>query len=199
MLRANSLKNQPNGEEDMADKAKKRDEGLEEKDGQDTEKEVAPKKGLPVNIIIIGILALCLAGGGLFVWKSGLISKFSGKDKANAEDTENAKETGGGSGEIGSIYELETFIVNLSGDNGNHYLKVKISLETTRADLSAEIEKRLPQFRDSILTLLSSKTMEDVKSLEGKAQIRAEIMTMLNQYLKTGKISNVYFGDFIVQ
>ena len=199
MLRVNSLKNQPNGELDMAEKAKKKDEELEEKDGQETEQEAVTKKGLPVNIIITGILALCLAGGGLFVWKSGLISRFSGKDKANAEDTENIKETEGGSGEIGSIYELETFIVNLSGDSGNHYLKVKISLEMTKAELSAEIEKRLPQFRDSILTLLSSKTMDDVKSLEGKAQIRAEIITMLNQHLKSGRISNIYFGDFIVQ
>ena len=183
----------------MAEKAKKKDEEREEKDGQKGEQKAAPKKGLPINIIIIGILAVCLAGGGLFVWKSGLMSKFSGKDKAKTEETENTKETEGGSGEIGSIYELETFIVNLSGDSGNHYLKVKVSLEMNSEKLNLEIEKRLPQFRDSILTLLSSKTVEDVKTLEGKAQIRAEIMTMLNQYLKTGKISNVYFGDFIVQ
>jgi flagellar protein FliL len=183
----------------MAEKAKKRGEEQEEKNGQEGELETAPKKGLPVNIIIIGILAICLAGGGLFVWKSGLVSKFSGKDKAKTEGTENAKETEGGAGEIGAIYELETFIVNLSDDSGNHYLKVKISLEMSKAELNLEIEKRLPQFRDSILTLLSSKTVEDVKTLEGKAQIRAEVITMLNQYLKTGKISNVYFGDFIVQ
>jgi flagellar FliL protein len=183
----------------MAEKSKKKDEVKEDKDEQETEQEAAPKKGLPVNIIIIGILALCLVGGGLFVWKSGLISKFTGKDGAKTEETEDAEETEGAAGEIGSIYELETFIVNLSGDSGNHYLKVKVSLEMSNAELNLEIEKRLPQFRDSILTLLSSKTMEDVRTLEGKAQIRAEIMTILNQYLKAGRITNVYFGDFIVQ
>jgi len=177
----------------MAEKTKKKEVEQEEQEGQD---EAQPKKGLPVNLIIICILALCLAGGGLFVWKAGILSKFSGKDKAKTEETE---ATEGSSGEIGSIYELDTFIVNLSGDSGNHYLKVKISLEMNEEKLNLEIEKRLPQFRDSILTLLSSKTMEDVKSLEGKAQIRAEILTMLNQYLKTGKITNIYFGDFIVQ
>lgn len=179
----------------MAEKTKKKEdeeEGQEPKEGQ----EEKPKKGLPINLIIIGILVLCLAGGGVFVWKAGIISKFSGGDGAKAEmEDEEASE------EIGSIYEMETFIVNLSGNSGNHYLKVKVSLELggSEADVNPEIEKRLPQFRDSILTLLSSKTMEDVKSLEGKAQIRAEIMTMLNQYLKKGKVTNVYFGDFIVQ
>jgi len=164
-------------------------------DEQEGQVEAQPKKGLPVNIIVICILALCLVGGGIFVWKAGIISKFTGKDGAKAE----TEETDGASGEIGTIYEMETFIVNLSGDSGNHYLKVKISLELTSESVSAEIENRIAQFRDSILTLLSSKTMQDVKSLEGKAQIRAEVITILNQYLKTGKVTNVYFGDFIVQ
>lgn len=176
----------------MAEKPKKSEE---EKEGQEGQEKAKAKKGLPVNIIIIAILALCLAGGGLFVWKSGIISKFTDKDAAKTE----TEETEEASGEIGDIYEMETFIVNLSGDSGNHYLKVKISLELSNSNVSAEIEKRLAQFRDSILTLLSSKTMQDVKSLEGKAQIRAEVMTILNQYLDAGKVTNVYFGDFIVQ
>lgn len=176
----------------MAEKTKRNED---EQEGQEGQVEAQPKKGLPVNIIVISILALCLVGGGLFVWKAGIISKFTGKDGAKAE----TEETDSTSGEIGAIYEMETFIVNLSGDSGNHYLKVKMSLELTSESVNVEIEKRIAQFRDSILTLLSSKTMQDVKSLEGKAQIRAEVITILNQYLKTGKVTNVYFGDFIVQ
>lgn len=176
----------------MAEKTKKNEEEQEEQEGQD---EAKTKKGLPVNIIIIVILALCLVGGGLFVWKSGIISKFTGGEESKAE----TEETEDVSGEIGAIYEMDTFIVNLAGDSGNHYLKVKISLELTSENVSTEIEKRIAQFTDAILTLLSSKTMEDVKTLEGKAQIRAEVITILNQYLKTGKVANVYFGDFIVQ
>ena len=97
------------------------------------------------------------------------------------------------------MYELESFIVNLSGGSGNNYLKIKISLELNKEELKTELEKRLPQFRDAILSLLSSKTYTEVKTLEGKSQIRAEIMATMNQYLKTGKITNVYFSDFIVQ
>jgi len=176
----------------MAEKGKKPDK---EQEGQEVQEEQgAPKKGFPLKIIIICILGLCLIGGGLFVWKGGVLSKLSGKEKAKTET-----KTEGENIEIGAIYELETFIVNLSGGTGNNYLKVKISLELGGEIVKAEVEKRLPQFRDSILTLLSSKTYEDVKTLEGKSQIRAEILTTLNQYLKTGKITKVYFGDFIVQ
>jgi flagellar protein FliL len=175
----------------MAEKEKKTEE---EKEGQEDEKS-QPKKGLPINIIIIGILAVCLVGGGLFVWKSGLISKFTGKKGETAKTEETKSETS----DVGSMYEMETFIVNLSGGSGNNYLKVKISLEMENELMKTEVEKRLAQFRDAILTLLSSKTYDEVKTLEGKSQIRVEILTILNQYLKTGKIKNVYFSDFIVQ
>lgn len=179
----------------MAEKPKKPAEGKEEKEEQEGQDEAKTKKGLPINLIIIGILAVSLIGGGLFVWKAGLLSKFLGKEEAKTE--ENAEETA--AIEETTIYDLETFIVNLAGDSGNHYLKVKVSLELDSEKAKTEVEKKLIPFRDSILTLLTSKTVEDVKSLEGKAQIRAEIMTILNQYLKAGKISNVYFGDFIIQ
>jgi flagellar protein FliL len=177
----------------MAEKAKKPAEEKVEQEGQSAQ-ESEPKKGLPLNLIIIGILAVCLAGGGFFVWKSGLISKFTGKKEATAEKKTETEKT-----ETLSMYELESFIVNLSGGSGNNYLKIKITLETNKEELKTEMEKRLPQFRDAILSLLSSKTYTEVKTLEGKSQIRAEIMATMNQYLKTGKITNVYFSDFIVQ
>lgn len=177
----------------MAEKTKKSAEDQVEKEGQEAS-ESEPKKGFPLNIIIIGILAVCLIGGGLYVWKAGLLSKFTGKKEAAAEKQKESEKT-----EVGEMYELESFIVNLTGGSGNNYLKIKISLELNNAELKTELEKKLPLFRDAILSLLSSKTYVEVKTLEGKAQIRAEILTTLNQYLKTGKVTNVYFSDFIVQ
>jgi len=46
---------------------------------------------------------------------------------------------------------------------------------------------------------LGSKNYEDINSMEEKIQLRAELMMMLNQHLKTGKIRNIYFSEFIVQ
>ena len=157
---------------------------------QEEKQDALPKKGLPVNIIITFILGLCLVGGGLYIWNEDILSQLAG---------EGGSETARGSArEIGSIYALDSFTVNLADSDGYHYLKVKINLEMNKEKLSLEIKERLPQFRDSIITLLSGKTTEAVKSPEGKAQIKVEIITMLNQYLNTGKITNVYFGDFIV-
>jgi flagellar FliL protein len=166
----------------------------EEQEGQ-KEQEKPGKKPFPTNIVIICILALCLVGGGLFVWKGGILSRLKGDDSAQtpAPEMENKKP------DIGPIYSLETFIVNLLGGRGKNYLKVKIDLELDNPKVTEEINRRLPQFRDAILTMLSNKTHEDIKTLEGKYQLREEIISMLNQYLSSGKIKNVFFTDFIVQ
>ena len=37
--------------------------------------------------------------------------------------------------------------------------------------------------------MLSSKTFEDVNTLEGKFQLRSELMAMFNQFLATGMIT----------
>ena len=74
-----------------------------------------------------------------------------------------------------------------------------MELELNADAVRVEIDRRMPQFKDTILTLLSSKTYEDVSSLEGKLQLRAEMISMLNRYLQSGSIENIYFTEFIVQ
>ncbi|MBN1847727.1 MAG: flagellar basal body-associated FliL family protein [Deltaproteobacteria bacterium] len=170
----------------MAEAAKK----SEESQGESDEKK---KKGIPIKLIIVTVLALFMLAGIFVVVKKGILPKLFGKDTLKTLSVNT------GLADIGPIYGLETFIVNLLGSTGKNYLKATIDLEIDNIKTKEEIDKRLPQFRDSILTLLSSKTHDDVKTLEGKFQLRTEITAMLNQYLKTGRIINVYFTDFIVQ
>ena len=161
-----------------------------EQEEKETQEDAPKRKKVPINLIIISILFLCLLGGGVYVWKSGLLSRES---ESAALDEQTDKQ------EMGPIYSLDTFIVNLVGGRGKNYLKAKVELELDSDKTTIEIEKRLPQVRDAILTMLSSKSNEDINTLEGKFQLRAEIISTLNQYLKTGKVKNVYFTDFIVQ
>ena len=170
----------------MAEEGKKPGEGQEKPDEE-------LKKGLPIKLIIISVMVLFIIGGGFVTVKMGMLSKFLGKDTLQSLDFKDE------SSDIGPTYSLDTFIVNLIGGRGKNYLKAKLDLEMDDEKLKEEIDKRLPQFRDSILTLLSSKTNDDIKTLEGKFQLRAEILSMLNQHLKTGKIVNIYFTDFIIQ
>jgi len=168
----------------------------EEKKEVKAEQEEKEKKGLPMKLIILILLVFMMAGGGFFAFKSGMLDKFLGKGEkeAGAKKTEEVDKP-----DIGPIYPMEPFIVNLMDAGGKRYLKVTLELELSKEEMRPEMDKRLPQLRDAILTLLSSKSYKDINDLSGKYQLRAEIMSTLNRYLKTGKVKNVYFTEFIVQ
>ncbi len=180
----------------MAEKEKKVEEGKKPQE-EKTAGPVEAKAGKPpLKLIVLALLVILLLGGGAFAWKSGMLNKMIG----GGDETKLAKKIKKvEKPEIGPIYPLDPFIVNLMEPMGKRYLKVRVELELTDAELSAEVDKRLPQFRDGILTLLSSKSFKEVNDLSGKYQLRAEILGMLNGYLKTGKVKNVYFTEFIVQ
>jgi len=149
-------------------------------------------------ILLIGVLLVFMLGmgGGLFMmWNK--LAELSVQGAANAGTNPAA----GASPEqpLGPIYSLETFIVNLADKGGNRYLRVTMDFELGNAELQGEVEKRLPQIRDSILMILPSKRFEDISSVEGKTALRDEILEKLNSLLTLGKISNIYFKEFVVQ
>lgn len=62
-----------------------------------------------------------------------------------------------------------------------------------------ELEPKRPLIDDTIITLLSSKTFDQVYSSGGKEQLRKEIMALLNSRMPEYRIIFVYFTEFTVQ
>jgi flagellar FliL protein len=151
------------------------------------------KKSIIKPILII-VLFLSFLGGGFFAWKSGVVAKLTGTPGSETKTAEPQK-----SQEMGPVYNMETFLVNLNEPQGKRYLKAKVTIELDTENVRVELERRLPQIRDAVLTMLSSKAYSDISDLTGKYQLRAELISMINSHLKTGKIANVYFTEFIVQ
>jgi len=175
--------------EDPKTKASDEEKG-EEKDEE--KQEETGKKAFPLKLVIIVVLVLLVAGGGFMVWKKMSAPKEKGQIVA-------IKEKDKGKPDMGPIYPMETFIVNLLDQTGKRYLKIQIQLELDNEAVKQEIDRRMPQFKDAIISLLSSKSIPDINSVEGKMQLRAELAALFNQYLKSGKITNVFFMDFIIQ
>ena len=94
---------------------------------------------------------------------------------------------------------LESFIVNLADSAEIKYLKVTVNLEVASEGASEELQARMPQIRDGLLMLLTSKTSSDVKEIGGKLKLQDEMVARVNNYLKEGKIKAVYFTEFVMQ
>ncbi|NIQ00944.1 MAG: hypothetical protein GWM98_11445, partial [Nitrospinaceae bacterium] len=82
---------------------------------------------------------------------------------------------------------------------GNRILKVTVTLELNNPATRPEVHSNMQKILDSILVLLSSKTFEDVYSVQGKYKLKDEITTRVNRFLTMGHVKEVYFSEFIIQ
>ena len=162
------------------------------------------KKGLPIKLILIVVGVLALAGGGYFAY-----TKFF-QEEVVEETTEEGKEGEGKEGAdgeqaedlppgVGVMFTMDPFVVNLAGSSGKRFLKVTVTMELSSPEVNPEFEENLQKITDSILVLLSSKSFEDVYSVQGKFKLKDEIVTRVNRFLVIGHVKDAYFTEFIVQ
>jgi flagellar FliL protein len=151
-----------------------------------------------ILVLLIGVMMMLMLGlgGGLFMMWNQL----------SALNAQSVADAGGQPDEVvsleqslGPIFSLDTFIVNLADKGGTRYLRVTMDLELDNSELEDELNKRLPQVRDSLLMILPSKRFEDISTVQGKTALRDEMLEALNGYLGQGKITNIYFKEFVVQ
>ena len=155
----------------------------------------APKGGSKKLIIIIVIALVLVAGGAVAYFV--VLPKLTAKEPAAAEE-KGAAETTAQVEALDATYELDPFIVNLAGDV-NRYLKVVVVLQLSDATVAEEIANRVPQIKDTIITLLSSKTPEEVLTVQGKYDLKVEMIKRINAILTTGIVRKLYFVEFVIQ
>lgn len=154
----------------------------------------------PILFIALAVInMLVVAGVGFMLWKSKQkeAEKPTIDHVIQGEHDAQKKEEATVENIIGKVIPLETFTVNLAGTKGRKILKVSMELEVKGDDIMAELDKRKAQVRDIIITILSSKTYEEVSTPSGKEEIRVQLKDNLNSFLNKGKIENVFFTEFV--
>ena len=174
------------------------------------------KKSKKLIIIGAATAVLLLAGGGAgFVFlggseehaeedavaDAGEHSESMENDDSGGHDVDVASEepAGGGPAAMGSIYQLDTFVVNITDRDRDRYLKIKAEFELSDPSVSEELDQRIPHIRDIVISLLGNKSFEEIRSMEGKDLLREEILQRVNAMLTTGKARRIFFTEFVVQ
>lgn len=147
------------------------------------------KKGL-LMVLLALILGAGLGVGGYFAWQMM---------NPPAQDGASGQSRGAEELPAGNMVELESFIVNILDEKGARYLKAAITLDVDHEETVQEVTERMAQIKDAILLLVGNKTYNDLADLQGKLQLRVELISRLNEILKTGRVRKIYFTDFVVQ
>lgn len=147
------------------------------------------KKSFSFQMIML-IVTLALLAFMIFVYlhQSGMW------DKLFASSPQEAKATSS------FIYIFEqNFLVNLSDKDVLRYLKMTLGVEISDQRVVEEIKNKTVEIRDAIITLVSAQTSEDLSTTEGKEKLKLLIADSVNSFLTSGKVTKVYFVDFVMQ
>lgn len=128
----------------------------------------------------------------------------------------------------GIPYPLAERVVNLADPGGYRYLKIEVvldlyaeaaesggggggggghgggetdALEVAQTELKKQLGPVLPQMQDIVTTILTSKTVAEVSTAEGKAAVKAELLEALAPLLEKHhqELLAIYFQQFLIQ
>ena len=157
------------------------------KDEQSMEKApVKGKTGMKLYIIVAVAVALAVGGTAAFFMLSGGERKKAGDVRTESKAAP-------------AIFPLEPFIVNIYDGQELRYLRIKVEMEVANEEAKSELTAKQAQMRDTILVLLTTKTMLDIRDQQGKNQLRQEIFNAVGRIVSPGKVQKIYFTDFVVQ
>jgi len=116
----------------------------------------------------------------------------------------------------GIMISTGTKIINLNQTNVNKYIRIGITLEFAPKDptyltmtaaekttyltaFTADINAKMPLIDDTSITVLATKTYDDLYIATGKEKLRAELLDKINAKLKPDfTLIGVYFTEFVI-
>lgn len=181
-------------------------EKAEETEGEEGGEGGGGKKKL--IIIIAAVAAIIIIGGGaaaFLLLKGGHeedpAAAEAGGDGHGAPAKDAKKSSGGGhgAGTIGPVFMVKDMIINLVSEGGTRFCKVALGLELDNPKMEPEMTKREALIKDVMISVISKKTPEELMTPKGQDGVKQEIMDKINDTLKDGRITNVYFTTFLIQ
>ncbi len=100
----------------------------------------------------------------------------------------------------GIIVDLDTFTINLADPGASKFLKMTLSFEVTSSKKAVdEVNANMPKIRDIVITVVSSRTYDEIRTERGQTIFKNDIKTRVNAFLKQGRVINIYKNEFVAQ
>lgn len=153
------------------------------------------KKKSKTKIFLIGIplLILLIGGGGMAAYFLGAFSS------EKLSETDLSQKNTPMIEPLGPLLKMEDFVVNIMHKDSTRFLKMGITLEAKDKESGERIKNRMPQITDAVLLLVGNKNFDQIKDLQGKLQLKADLLSHINSLIGVEEVKDIFFTDFVVQ
>lgn len=159
--------------------------------------------GLPVFVVQL-VLVYFITANILIKNTEGSNQSSTSNEKIEAETDEeqssdSTSENNSSKGSGNFIYNVDDVIINPANTNGKMLLLTSIGLDCEKEEVKKNLESKQIVVKDIIISVLSSKSVEQLSQMAYRDSIKIEITSRLKSQLPDAKINNVYFSKFIIQ
>ncbi len=183
----------------------------------------APAKGSKRKMIILISAVVVLAGGGggaYYYLQQAKVEAKSAAEKGNKRAAASDEEAVANDetppkkakpdalalpddSKVKHVLELQPYIVNLADVGEARYLRLTVSLGIGGEEEAENNGKPDSLFtarvRNAMLAVLTTKSSEDVLSIEGKANLRKDLLRAARAASEEPRVEAIYITEFIVQ
>ena len=128
-------------------------------------------KGSSKLIIIIAIVSVLLVGGGaaafFFLKPAGETTTEEGAPTAKA-----------------LFFEMEPFVVSLTGERKAHYMQLELAILTREQSLITTLDENTPLLRNALIQNMSGMAYQDALLVDAPDRIRASSLIKVRELLK---------------
>lgn len=154
--------------------------------------------GLPIFIVQL-VLVYFITANILF---SAPHKTSEGEVQSDSTQTEVKEGEEGSHKEVKSgdiIHSLDDIIVNPAQTNGKTLLLASVGFDVKDAEGKKSLEDKQVVVKDVIISVLSSKSTDQLSRASYRDTIKTEILSSLKSKIPEAGVSNVYFSKFIIQ
>lgn len=173
----------------------------EEAAQEQAEKKKKKPSGALKTIVTLGAILLLSCVAGLVMTKVTVLPRLGsgsgelvGDEEAYGETPEKQERSG-----APLFYDPIELIVNIEDKGIDRFLIVEISLQIENEKLRSELASIEPQIKDRFISVLRSKTYDDLKGAKGQDKLKRELAENVNTLLNTGQVVDAFLSKIQIQ
>ncbi|MEH6616229.1 MAG: flagellar basal body-associated FliL family protein [Porticoccus sp.] len=164
-------------------------------------KQAKEKESGGMKKIIMIVVALLLVGGGAaaFFLMGGESDQPAAEDGAEIANTKQSEEP-----DEAPIYLAldPAFVVNFEHNGSIRYLQLSLQIMSYEQAAIDKVFTNMPAVRNSLIMLFSGQDYDYLNTVEGKENLRKEVLTSIHQVVRLKnnlKVNDVFFTGFVMQ
>ncbi|MCK4412071.1 MAG: flagellar basal body-associated FliL family protein [Candidatus Eisenbacteria sp.] len=193
-------------QDEAADPAESRELAQEDETSAAQERKRATVFGpimLPGAIVRVALGLLILGGmttGTFFLVTDVIGPGLGGSTVQEVAESPRQGEPGAGPDLPGDQFLVDQMTINPAETRGKRFLRLGVALETQDGpEVIAELETRKAQVRDLLIREFSARNLDELTDPTVREEIRVACVDKINGFLAGGRVSNLYFTDYVLQ